>query len=68
LEVFGRLKNASHNWILKEEDGKEIKETIKKFENIQGLKQRASLKFCIGKENMKDEEIAENIIFAYNSI
>jgi large subunit ribosomal protein L1 len=55
--------------IVKHEDEKEIKKILDGIEEIVRVKSKeASLKFCIGKENMKDEEIAENIITAYNSV
>jgi len=55
--------------ILRQENDEEIKKTIEKFEKVVRVKSKEpSLKFSIGKENMKDEEIAENISVAYNSI
>jgi len=55
--------------ILKEESEEEIVSIMKKFEKIIRIKSKEpSLKFSIGKENMKDGEIAENILTAYNSI
>ena len=55
--------------ILKTEEEKEIKETIERFERIVKIKSKEpSLKFCIGKESMKDSDIAENVIYACNAI
>ncbi len=55
--------------IIREETEKEIKNAIEKFDKIVRIKSKEpSLKFCVGKESMKDEEIAENIIKAYNTI
>jgi len=55
--------------IAKEETEQEIKGLIEKFEKIVRVKSKEpSLKFCVGKENMKDEEIADNIEAAYNAV
>ncbi len=55
--------------IIKEENEVEIKKIVKKFEKIIRIKSKEpSLKFSVGKENMKDEDTAENIITAYNAI
>jgi len=55
--------------IIKDETEKDINETVKKFEKIVRIKSKEpSLKFSIGNESMKDEDIAENIETAYNSI
>jgi len=55
--------------IVKDETEQEIKGVIEKFSKIVRIKSKEpSLKFCIGKEDMKDEEIADNIELAYNSI
>jgi len=55
--------------IVKDETENEIKEITEKFEKIVRVKSKEpSLKFCIGKENMKDEELAENIEAAYNAV
>ena len=55
--------------ILAEESEEKIRDIIKKFEKIVRIKSKEpSLKFCIGKESMKDEEISENAIHAYNQI
>lgn len=55
--------------IIRTEDAKEIKETVEKFQKVVRVKSKEpSLKFCIGKENMKDEDIAENFLIAYNAV
>lgn len=55
--------------IIKEESESEIKEVIKKFEKIVRVKSKEpSLKFSIGREDMSDEAIAENVEFAYTHI
>jgi len=55
--------------ILRTENEQEVQETIKKVEKVVRIKSKEpSLKFCIGKEDMKDEEIADNVIYAYNII
>ncbi len=45
---------------------KEIKEKINKSVRIRV--KEASIKLCVGKQSMKDEEIIENILTIYNSI
>lgn len=55
--------------IIKEETEAEIKEVIKKFEKVVRVKSKEpSLKFSIGREDMSDESIADNVEFAYNHI
>jgi large subunit ribosomal protein L1 len=55
--------------IIKEESEGDIKEVIKKFEKIVRVKSKEpSLKFSIAREDMKDEEIIDNIEFAFNHI
>jgi len=55
--------------IVKDETENEIKNVIEKFSKIIRIKSKEpSLKFCVGKENMKEEEIAENVEIAYNTI
>lgn len=55
--------------IIRTEDEAEIKSTIQKFESCARVKSKEpSLKFAVAKENMKDEEIVENILFAYNNL
>ena len=47
----------------------EIKLILEKIEKIIRIKAKEpSIKLSIGKENMKDEEIAENIITVYNTV
>ena len=55
--------------ILTEETEAKIGDMIKKAQNLVRVKSKEpSLKFSIGKENMKNEELADNIIAAYNLI
>lgn len=55
--------------VLKEETEQEIKKTLDKLNKSVRIKSKEpSLKFIIGKEDMKDEEIVENIIVAYTTI
>ncbi len=55
--------------IIREENEKDIENIVRKYERVVRVKSKEpSLKFCIGKENMKDEEIADNILAAYNTI
>jgi len=55
--------------ILMTEDDKSLKEVLEKVNKITRIKSKEpSLKIAIGKENMKDEEIAENVIMIYNKV
>ncbi len=55
--------------IVQEEKDDKIKNLVKRLEKIVRLRsEEPSLKFCIGKEKMGDDKIAENIISAYNQI
>lgn len=55
--------------ILTNENDEEIKKMLVIFEKVVKVKSKEpSLKFVIGKENMKDEEIAENVLHAHNII
>lgn len=55
--------------IVMEENEKNINDTINKFEGVIKIKSKEpSLKFAIGKTNMKNEDIAENILHSYNLI
>ena len=68
LGPAGKMPNPQLG-IVKEESEEDIKETVKKFERILRVKSKEpSLKFSIGKESMKDNELEENIEKAYNTI
>jgi large subunit ribosomal protein L1 len=55
--------------IVTDESDAKITEIVKKFEKMVRVKSKEpSLKICIGKEDMKNDEIAENISYAYNAI
>jgi len=55
--------------ILMKEENKAIEEVLEKVNKITRIKSKEpSLKISIGKENMKDEEIAENAIVIYNKV
>jgi len=55
--------------IIKQENDKEIEMIKEKLSRTVRVKSKEpSLKFVIGKEKMEDEEIADNIISAYNAI
>ncbi len=55
--------------ILRQESEEEIKGVLAKFEKVVRIKSKEpSLKICIGKENMSDEDISENIMATYNAI
>ena len=68
LGPLGKMPSPQFGVVTEETDAK-ISELAKKAQNLTRVKSKEpSLKFCIGKENMKNEELAENIIAAYNSI
>lgn len=55
--------------IITNEDEKTLKQLIEKINSIVRIKTReASIKLCIGKEDMKEEEIAENASMIYNTV
>lgn len=55
--------------IIIDENEKTIKNTLDKFERVTRIKTKEpSIKLTIGKENMKDEDIEENIRAIYNAI
>jgi len=55
--------------ILPNEDDKAIQELLGKINKITRIKSKEpSLKISIGKEDMKDEEIAENVLIVYNKV
>ena len=55
--------------IIREENEAEIKKILDNFSKVIRIKSKEpSLKFPIGKEEMKDEDIVDNIISAYNTI
>ncbi len=55
--------------ILPNPDEKSIKEIIQKINSSVKIRTKEpSIKIAIGKENMKDEEIIENIITVYNAV
>ena len=72
--VFGKVLGPSGKMpspqlgILMNADEKSIKETIDKVNHAIKIKTKeASIKVPIAKENMKDEEIIENILTVYNA-
>ena len=73
--IFGRVLGPAGKMpsppdgVIMEESEDNIKRVIKKFEKIIKIRSKEpSLKFCIGKESMKDEEVADNIEFIYKKI
>lgn len=55
--------------ILRSEDEKSIKEILERINNSVKIKSKEpSIKIAVGKENLKDEEIAENVLAVYNAI
>jgi large subunit ribosomal protein L1 len=55
--------------IVMQENDKAIKELVEKISKSVRVKMKeASIKICVGREGMKDDEISANIAAAYNSI
>ena len=68
LGSAGKMPNPQLG-ILKKESREEIEAILRKIEKMARVKSKEpSLKFNIGKEDMKDEEIADNVLTAYNNI
>jgi large subunit ribosomal protein L1 len=68
LGPAGKMPSPQLGIIVKDDENT-IKETIKKAESSVKIKSKEpSLKMLIGKEDMKDEEIADNILVAYNAV
>lgn len=68
LGPAGKMPSPQLGILMKEED-KAIEEILDKINKVVKIKSKEpSLKISIGKENMKDEEIAENAIAVYNKV
>ncbi|MEM4230276.1 MAG: hypothetical protein QXF25_00125 [Candidatus Pacearchaeota archaeon] len=68
LGPAGKMPSPQFGIITEETEAK-INELVKKAQNLIKIKSKEpSLKFCIGKEKMKNEELIENITAAYNTI
>ena len=73
--VFGKVLGPAGKMpspqlgVLMQENEKTIEEVLKKISNSMKLRAKeASIKLPVGKENMKDEEIIENIDSVYKGI
>ena len=73
--VFGKILGPAGKMpspqlgIVTDANEKEIEEVKKKVENSVKVRIREpSIKLAIGKQNMKDSEIIENIIGVYNAV
>jgi len=68
LGSMGKMPSPQLGIITKEDEAT-IHDVIAKAEKMIRVKTKEpSIKLCIGKESMKDEEIAENILTTYNAI
>lgn len=68
LGPMGKMPSPQLGMLMKEDD-KAIKEIFEKINRTLRIKSKEpSLKVVIGKENMKDEEIAENALVVYNAV
>ncbi len=66
LGPLGKMPSPQLGMLMKE-DEKEIKTVLEKINTSLKVKSKEpSLKVAIGKEDMKDEEIAENVLAVYN--
>lgn len=73
--VFGRVLGPGGKMpspqlgIITEEDDNKIKALAEKINKIARVKTKEpSIKLLVGKESMKDEEVAENIVAVYNAV
>ncbi len=68
LGPVGKMPNPQLG-VIKDETEKEIQELMNKISKVIKIKSKEpSLKFSIGKENMSDEAIADNVEYAFNNI
>lgn len=68
LGQAGKMPSPQLGIVTKEDDAT-IQETLKRAESSVKIKTKEpSLKLAVGKESMKDEEIADNALTAYNAI
>lgn len=68
LGPMGKMPSPQLGMITTEDD-KEIKKVTEKINKTLRIKSKEpSLKVAIGKEDMKDEEIAENVLAVYNAV
>jgi len=68
LGPAGKMPSPQLGIILNADD-KTIEETISKINNNIKIKTKeASIKLAVGKQNMKDEKIIENVMIVYNSV
>ena len=68
LGPAGKMPNPKLGMLMKEDD-KTIREILEKVnKSIKVTSKQPSLKVSVGKEDMKDEEIAENILTVYRAV
>ena len=68
LGPAGKMPNPKLGMLMKEDD-KAIREILEKVnKSIKVTSKQPSLKVSVGKEDMKDEEIAENILTVYRAV
>ncbi len=68
LGPMGKMPSPQLGMVTAEDD-KEIKKVIDKINKTLRIKSKEpSLKVVVGKEDMKDEEIAENVLAVYNAV
>ena len=68
LGPAGKMPNPKLGMLMKEDD-KTIREILEKVnKSIKIASKQPSLKVSVGKEDMKDEEIAENILTVYRAV
>lgn len=69
LGPLGKMPNPKIGGVVMKEEANAVKITVEKFRKSINLKAKEpSLKASIGKESMKDEELAENAEAVYNAV
>jgi len=69
LGPLGKMPNPKFNGVLAKEEPSLIKDVVSKLRKMISIKPKeTSIKVAVGKEDMKDEDINENVNAVYNSL
>ena len=69
LGPLGKMPNPKFGGVIAKEEPSAIKEVVLRLKKMIGIRPKeTSIKVAVGKENMKDEEINENIKAVYNAL